>query len=154
MIELVANSIKDVQRISSELRPAMLDDLGLNATIEWYIEEFEKRTGINCLLTLDEVQFPDEKKNLILYRILQEATTNVIRHSKAKNVNINLYQAEDSIILEVFDDGIGVEKNKINSNKSLGFIGMRERIKQYNGRMDISSTLNKGTKLSISIPFN
>ena len=100
------------------------------------------------------VNNPDEKKSLALYRILQEALTNVARHANAKNVNINLFQADDSIIMEVIDDGIGFEKEKINSYKSLGFIGMRERAKKYNGSINILSTLNKGTKLRISVPLN
>ncbi len=116
--------------------------------------EFKKRTGIDFHLKLDDIQLHDEKKSLALYRILQEALTNVIRHANAKNVNINLFQAEDSIIMEVIDDGIGLKKEKINSFKSLGFIGMRERAKKYNGSVDISSTLNKGTKITISIPIN
>jgi PAS domain S-box-containing protein len=152
--ELLSSTIKNVQRISSELHPAMLEDLGLHTTMEWYCGEFKKRTGIDIHLKSDDIQFPDEKKSLVLYRILQEALTNVTRHANAKNVNINLYQTDDSVILEVIDDGIGIKKEKINSYKSLGFIGMRERAKKYNGSIDISSTLNKGTKLSVSIPFN
>jgi signal transduction histidine kinase len=152
--ELVTSTIKDIQRISSELHPAMLEDLGLCAAIQWYCGEFKKRTGIDFHLKLDEIQLLDEKRGLALYRILQEALTNVMRHANAKKVDINLYQADDSVILEVIDDGIGLEKKKINSYKSLGFIGMRERAKKYNGSIDISSALNKGTKLSVSIPFN
>ena len=154
IIELITDMSKDVQRIAFELRPLILDDLGLGSGMEWYIREFQKRTGITCLLKLDDVQFPDRKKNLTLYRILQEALTNVTRHAKAKKIIINLYRYEDSIILEVFDDGIGLEKEKIHSYNSLGFIGIRERLKQHNGNMDIQSTLNKGTKLTITIPFN
>ena len=154
MVDLMTQLAKDVQRVSTELRPPMLDDIGLSAAMEWYSGEFEKRTGINCLLKLDDVQFPNEKKSIVLYRILQEALTNVIRHSKAKNVNLSLYQAEDSIFLEVIDDGIGIERDKIDSNKSLGLLGMRERLKQYDGRMEISSALKKGTKLTVSLPFD
>ena len=154
MIKLITNMSQDVQRIASELRPPILDDLGLASAMEWYIIEFEKRTKIYCLRNLAEVQFSDQAKNLVLYRILQEALTNVARHAGAKNIIINLNRSENSIHLEIIDDGIGLEKKIIFSHKSLGFIGIRERLKQHNGKLDIQSTLYKGTKLSISIPFN
>jgi len=86
-----------------------------------------------------------------MFRLLQESLTNVLRHANAKNVSINLYRADGSIILEVIDDGTGVPKKKIDSYQSLGFIGMRERIRQFDGIMDISSTPNKGTKMCFTI---
>lgn len=151
MIELIDTISKDIQRISSELRPPMLDDLGLHQTMEWYIGEFKKRTGINCIVKFEDVQFPDKKKDLVMFRLLQESLTNVLRHANAKNVSINLYRADGSIILEIIDDGTGVPKKKIDSYQSLGFIGMRERIRQFDGIMDISSTPNKGTKMCFTI---
>ena len=154
MTDIVSDTIKIVQRISSDLRPGLLDDLGLVPAMEWYIQEFEKRTGIKCHFLSDDIQFPNEKKNLTLYRILQETLTNVVRHAKAKSVNINLYRVGDSIFLEIIDDGIGMKQQKIDSHKSLGFIGIRERVNQFNGSLDISSANDKGTKLSIRIPFN
>jgi two-component system, NarL family, sensor histidine kinase UhpB len=153
MVEGLTAMIIDIQRISSELRPAILDDLGLCPAMEWYIMEFEKRTGINCIMILDDIQFTDEKKNLVMYRILQEALTNVTRHSDAKDVKVNLLKTIDSIVMEVIDNGRGLEKEKIFSFKSLGFIGIRERLKQHNGILDIQSTLNKETRLSVIIPF-
>jgi signal transduction histidine kinase len=152
IIELLTSLMTDVQKISFEVRPLMLNDLGLCSTMECYCNDFEKRTGISCHLKIDEVNNLNENKSLTLFRILQEALTNVIRHSNAKNVNVNLSHCEDTITLEVIDDGIGFEKNKINSYKSLGFIGIRERIREYDGRMDIITNLNKGTTLSISLP--
>jgi len=151
--KLLDSTIKDIQRISSELLPAMLEHLGLDATIEWYCQEFQKRTGIKCHLKLEEIQFRDSKTNLVLYRILQEALTNVIRHSNAKKVTINLSPAGNHIILEVIDDGKGIEKEKISCYMSLGLIGMKERAKKYNGTVTISSGLNKGTKIRASIPL-
>jgi signal transduction histidine kinase len=153
MMDLISALIIDVQRISSELRPSILDDIGLVPAMEWYIREFEKRTGIACLINLQDVQFTNEKKNLVVYRILQEALTNVVRHSDATKVNVNLYRSADSIVLEVIDNGKGLEKEKISSYKSLGFVGIRERLKQHNGTLEIQSILKKETKLSITIPF-
>jgi PAS domain S-box-containing protein len=153
MAELTYATIKDVQRLSSELRPAILDDIGLGAAMEWYINEFGKRTGIECHIKMDDVQFPDKKRHLVFYRILQEALTNVARHASAGKVSVNLFQSDDFVILEVHDDGTGFEVEKIDPSKSLGLLGMQERLKPYNGNMDISSTLNRGTKLSVTIPL-
>ncbi|MFH0758224.1 MAG: PAS domain-containing sensor histidine kinase [Bacteroidota bacterium] len=153
MEELIISTIKDVQRISFELHPAMLDDLGLVAAIEWYCGVFRKRTGIDFNIRAEDFQFPDQRRSLVCYRIVQEALTNVARHANAKNVSVNLLRAEDSIILEITDNGTGFETEKIDAHTSLGFIGMRERLKQYNGWLDVSSILTKGTTLRISMPL-
>ena len=153
MTDLVSETIFTVQRIASDLRPGMLDDLGLIPAIEWYCQEFEKRTGIRCHLKLDDYESPDENRNLALYRILQEALTNVSRHANAKNVNIDLGLAEDSIFFEIIDDGTGMEQEKIYSHKSLGILGIRERLNQFNGSLEITSSSNKGTRLSIMVPI-
>jgi len=154
MTGIVNDAIKTVQRISSNLRPGLLDDLGLIPAIEWFCQEFEKRSGIKCHLILDDFEFSDEKKNLALFRILQEATTNVMRHSHAKNVYVQCIRGEDSIFLEIIDDGKGIIQEKMDSSKSLGLIGMRERVKQFDGSLDIKSTRNTGTKLGVHIPIN
>lgn len=153
MIDIVNDTIKTVQRISSKLRPGLLDDLGLVPAIEWYVQEFEQRTNIKTLLELEDIDFPDQRKNLALYRIVQEAFTNIIRHANAKKVNVNFYRKEDKVILEIIDDGIGMKPEKKSSSESLGLIGIQERIKQFNGSFDISSELDKGTKISVVIPF-
>jgi len=152
MIELVSNTIKDVQRIASNLRPGILDDLGLVSAIEWYCDEFEKRTGIKCKLELDDSDYSDSRKNLVFFRALQETLTNVIRHAKASSVSIKLQQLNKGTTMTIQDDGIGIPKEKIGSNKSLGLISMRERVKQFNGKIDISSKKGNGTKLVIFIP--
>ncbi len=154
MNDIVNDTITSVQRISSDLRPGILDDLGLTPALEWYCQNFEKRTGIKCLFKSDDVSLTNEYKNITLYRVLQEALTNVIRHAKAKSVNVNLHQEGNSIVLEVIDDGTGMDQEKIDSYNSLGLIGMRERIIQFNGNLVITSARNKGTKLSIKIPLN
>ncbi len=154
MLELVSNTIQDVQRLSSHLRPAMLDDLGLSSTIDWYCNDFEKRTGINCTLDIEDIVYSDPQGNLALFRILQEALTNIIRHAKASKVNVMLCSNNDEINLEVKDDGIGISKEKINDITSLGLIGIRERIKQFNGHFEVISEINKGTCLSVGMPIN
>ncbi len=154
MTDIVNGTIETVQRISSDLRPGLLDDLGLIPAIEWFCQEFENRSGIKCHLNLGDFESSSEKKNLALYRILQEATTNVMRHANARNVYVKCVREEDSIFLEITDDGTGMKQAKIDSSKSLGLIGMRERVKQFNGSLEINSTINIGTKISIYIPID
>jgi signal transduction histidine kinase len=130
----------------------MLDDLGLASAIQWYSQEFEKRTGISCHLQLDEPPDMDSKVSLALFRILQEALTNVIRHANAINVEIKLYLYRNNIILEIIDDGVGIKSNQINHKYSLGLVGMRERVNQFNGSFELNSEENNGTSLTVTIP--
>ncbi len=152
MVELISDTIKDVQRISSDLRPGILDDLGLAAAIEWYSEEFENRTGIKCKLSLDTSILGDSQKDLVFFRVLQEALTNVIRHASASSVRIRLSQLKHGIVMSIHDNGIGMLPGIEKSGKSLGLIGMRERVRQYGGKIYISSKKGEGTKLKIFIP--
>jgi two-component system sensor histidine kinase UhpB len=153
MINIVTETIRKVQKISSDLRPGMLDDLGLIPAIEWYCQEFEERTGLQCHLVLKEIPLLNSKNILTLFRILQEGLTNIIRHANAKSVEVKLYYSPGKIFLEINDDGIGISKEKINSKDSIGLIGMKERLRQFNGTLEIFSSKNNGTSLLISIPI-
>ncbi len=153
VIKLTNDTIKKVQRISSELRPELLDDLGLATAIEWYADEFEQRTGIRCELTLEDVPDWDKQINLALFRVFQEALTNVIRHSNATVVTINLGYKPEGITLVIQDDGVGIPGEKISSGKSLGLIGMRERAKQIGGTVEFEKIRLSGTKIVTFIPL-
>lgn len=153
MIDLVSETIRDVQRISSDLRPAVLDDIGLSAALEWYCEGFASRTGLQIQMEIDDVQTGNMQVNLTIYRILQESLTNIIRHAKAKNVSIKFNENNKGITLLIQDDGIGIPKEKIKSFKSFGIMGMFERIKQLGGQMEITSQDGVGTNVSIYIPL-
>lgn len=154
MTREISETIKNVQRISSELRPGILDDLGLTPAVEWYCEEFEKRTGILCKLTADETETGSKQKDLALFRMMQESLTNVIRHSGANIVKIILRNESRTVRLVVEDNGKGFDVNNISFIKSLGLFGMKERVKQFNGEIIIESEINKGTKVQIDIPVN
>lgn len=147
IINLTNDTIKKVQRISAELRPGLLDDLGLVAAIEWYCDEFEQRTGIKCELMLEDLPDGDKRINLALFRIFQEALTNVIRHANAKTVRITLRYTPQGITNIIEDDGVGISQEKIMSGKSLGLIGMRERARQVNGSIEFSKNTVAGTKI-------
>jgi PAS domain S-box-containing protein len=151
MIDIVNSTIRNVQQIAADLRPDILEDLGLVPALEWYCEEFEKRTGIRCETNLEEIRSSNAQINLALFRVTQEALTNVARYSHATMVEVKLRQTGYILILEIIDNGIGLDKEIIDSNKSLGILGMRERIRQFNGSIDISSYKPQGTEVSVQI---
>ncbi|MFZ4522960.1 MAG: PAS domain S-box protein [Bacteroidales bacterium] len=153
IIEMTNDTIKKVQRISAELRPELLDDLGLATAIEWYSDEFEQRTGITCELRLEDVPDGGERINLALFRIFQEALTNVIRHANATTVNIHLKYIPQGMTLIIEDNGVGISPKKISSGKSLGLIGMRERARQLNGTVEFSKKASSGTTIVTIIPM-
>jgi len=152
IIEITNDTIKKVQRISAELRPGLLDDLGLAPAIDWYSGEFEQRTGITCELCLEDVTNGDKRINLALFRIFQEALTNVIRHASASTIHITLKYAPQGITMIIEDDGVGISQEKIANGKSLGLIGMRERARQINGTIEFSKNVLSGTKIVTFIP--
>lgn len=152
MIRMTNEVIHRVQRISSELHPGVLDDLGLISAIDWYCNEFTERSGIACELFLGDSEPESSKLNLALFRIIQEALTNVIRHSKARKVSIQL-TTQPEISLIISDDGVGIPPEKIDSGKSFGLIGMRQRIAQCGGSVDFSSSSGNGTSIMVRIPI-
>lgn len=145
--------IKTVRRISTELRPGMLEDLGLAASIEWQAHDFEKRTGIVCAVSVPAEDLPLARAQAIaLFRILQEALTNVARHASAQHIEVNLFATPESLTLQVHDDGRGIQKQEIGGLHSLGLLGMRERAKRLGGVFDIQGVPGDGTIVTVSIP--
>ncbi len=157
MSEQLSASLQTVHRIAAELRPALLDNLGLIAAIEWLTRSYEDRTGIACsfVYTGGEAELLDEllDKDLAttLFRICQEALTNVARHAQASAVQVSLAVTASEIKLEITDDGIGIAQAQIADPRSFGLIGMRERLYPWNGRMTVTGTPHQGTTLSIVI---
>lgn len=154
MSKLIETTIQKVQSISRELRPSVLDNLGLIAAIEWQAKEFQKHTGIQCKINLmsEEIELNQDIMTA-LFRILQEALTNVARHSKAKLVKVNLAKNADNLILKIQDNGKGITEKQISDPKSMGFIGMKERVNFVGGEFKIQGTPNKGTTLRIGVPL-
>jgi len=151
---LVDNAIDSVQKISSQLRTTVLDDLGLISAVEWLVQSFEERSEIkyNVILEPKEIDLCD-KLSLALFRIVQEAMTNIVRHAEASQVDLNLSVGDDKIELIVRDDGTGIEKRHIHDPMSIGLIGMRERISPWKGELIISGEKGKGTEVFVSIPY-
>ncbi len=152
MMKFIDATIRTVRRISMELRPGILDDLGLVAALEWQLKDFEKRTGILCKLFLPEEDISlGADLSTALFRIFQEALTNVARHSGATEVRVRLRADADSSTLEVEDNGKGIEKKKVLSSKSLGLLGMRERVQMFGGCITVTGTPGMGTKVKVEI---
>jgi PAS domain S-box-containing protein len=145
--------IKTVRRIATELRPGMLDDLGLTASIEWQAQDFEKRTGIVCAVSVPDEPLPlNRAQSVALFRIFQEALTNVARHASAHHIEVKLVATPEGITLQVHDDGQGIPANKIAGLHSLGLLGMRERANRLGGTFDIQGVPDDGTMVMVSIP--
>ncbi len=153
MSSLIDKTIETVQKISAELRPGLLDDLGLLAAIEWQCQELQNRTGIACEVNFDsEVIDLSPDLSTAIFRVLQEALTNAVRHSKATRINVSLKNKPDLLELQVRDNGIGIQEQAIDSADSLGIMGMRERLIPFGGSLLISGEVNKGTTLTLSLP--
>ncbi|MEP7199964.1 MAG: GAF domain-containing sensor histidine kinase, partial [Chloroflexota bacterium] len=146
--------IKTVRRIATELRPGMLDDLGLAASIEWQAREFQKHTGIPC-----EVHVPPHDLALAgeqataLFRIFQETLTNVARHAEAQHVVVKLESRDGSLLLQIHDDGRGVRADEIVGTRSLGLLGMRERAELLGGEFNIRGAPGAGTTVTVTLPL-
>jgi signal transduction histidine kinase len=151
--EQMDTMVKTVRRISTELRPGMLDDLGLAASIEWQARDFEKRTGIVCAVSVPAEDLPLERaQSVALFRIFQEALTNVARHAGAQHIEVKLFATPETLTLQVHDDGRGIQKQEIAGLHSLGLLGMRERAKRLGGAFDIQGKRGDGTIVTVSIP--
>ena len=158
MLKLIDEMITLVRRIASELRPGILDDLGLTAAIEWQVQEFGARTKIDCQFqsNIDEDQEPlDRVVATALFRVCQETLTNVARHAGATRVDVALNCDRDGRVLEltIRDDGTGIDESQITQSKSLGLAGMRERVQALNGRLEIRGAPGQGTTVSVVVPL-
>jgi PAS domain S-box-containing protein len=154
MAELVDTTLLAVQRIATELRPGILDELGLEAAIEWYLREFEQRTGIACRFRSElGGRAIDPGRSTAVFRILQEALTNVARHSEATRSEIDLSSDGGEIRLEVRDNGRGIVEDRIESSGSLGLVGMRERARSLGGDVKIQRAVEGGTTVTLTIPL-
>lgn len=154
MLQLTNNIIHWGRKLSTELRPSVLDDLGLIPAIEWQANEFSARTGIICTFTssgenLDLIQ----EQYTALFRICQESLTNVARHANATEVTINLKESEGILILEINDNGKGIKNNDIINPKSFGLLGIKERAISLGGDVTIIGNPDKGTKVIVRIPL-
>ncbi len=154
MSELIDSTIQTVQRISAELRPGLLDDVGLLAAIEWQAEEFKKRTGIACELSVGSQDIIlESERSTAIFRIFQETLTNITRHAQATKVKVSLLNKDNRVELKIKDNGKGICEEKISDPKSLGLMGIQERVYFLGGDIEIKGIQGKGTTTAVSIPL-
>lgn len=153
-MRLVDNLIQSMRRMASELRPSTLDDLGLMAALEWQAQEYESRTNIQCHLKLPADSLVlDANRSTAIFRIFQEALTNIAKHAKATRVDASLAISDQKIVLEVRDNGTGYDPKQLRVGRSLGLVGMRERALLLDGEFTIEGTVGKGTTITVRIPI-
>jgi signal transduction histidine kinase len=151
-IGLLDESVKTIRKISSELRPGILDDLGITDALRWLAKDFERRTNIRCSMNNPEgeINCSDEVK-VVVFRIFQETLTNVMRHAHATEVNAELSRDAHSLTMQIADNGKGFDVAV--QTKTLGLLGMKERIINIKGELYISSAVGRGTTVTIIIPI-
>jgi signal transduction histidine kinase len=154
MSRLIDTTVHTVRRISSELRPKLLDDFGLSAAMEWQAKEFSSRAGIHCDLRSEPEDIVlDQARSTAFFRIFQETLTNIARHAQATRVEVLLTRNDRTVELTVRDNGRGITEPELANAKSWGIMGMRERAYSLGGRLKITSIPRQGTTVEVSIPI-
>jgi signal transduction histidine kinase len=152
--KLVGGTAERVRKLCTELRPSVLDDLGLVAAIEWQAREFQTRTRIRCEAKPGvEMIAASRDQATAIFRIFQEILTNVARHAHASKVRVRLEVDDANLVLEVGDNGKGIPPGEIAGSNSLGLLGMRERAGLLGGKVEIAARPGKGTRVTVSIPL-
>jgi signal transduction histidine kinase len=155
VLSIIDGTVSSVRRIATDLRPSLLDDIGLIAAIEWEVDMFTKRTGIKVnLVKPDAISAMPNEYITGLYRILQESLTNIIRHASATQVDIHLKNQNNEFILYIEDNGTGFDMNIVAGKKTLGLLGIKERSVMMQGVFTINSEPLKGTKLEVKVPLS
>jgi PAS domain S-box-containing protein len=153
--DLADEMIGSVQKIASELRPGILDRLGLAAAIEVETQAFQSRTGIQCRWNLPATPLGAEQEvATAVFRIFQEILTNVARHAHATQVEVRLFQETDHLVLAVSDNGVGIQRSQIENSTSLGLLGMQERAAMLGGEVRFDALSGKGTMVTVHVPWN
>lgn len=153
MANLIDSTMESVRQIVSRLRPDVLDQLGLAAALSWQAEDFQRRSGIRCNVSLPrEALQLDREQSTALFRIFQELLTNVARHAAATRVNVTLRAEAGELVLAVDDNGHGIEAAAVVSPRSLGLMGIRERLLPFGGRLEVAGIRGKGTAVKVTLP--
>jgi two-component system, NarL family, sensor histidine kinase UhpB len=150
--ELVDETIKTIRRIASDLRPGILDDFGLEAAVEWQLQQFRDRTGVAVDLETEVAEESLSKDmSTAAFRVLQEALTNIARHADATRVRVRIRTTESELLLNVLDDGKGLQTD--GNRRPLGLIGMRERARQLGGSVNITNGPEQGVLVEMRVPL-
>jgi two-component system sensor histidine kinase DegS len=154
---LTSDSIHELQRIISDLRPAHLDDLGLSATLRWYASRIHELTSIHTRVDIEGDEPPlDDAVKITIFRIVQEALNNVVKHAQATTVNVKVHYLKDDVRIHVFDNGSGFDMSAVQNRVgrvSLGLAGMEERAALLGGAVTVASRPGYGTEVEAVIPY-
>lgn len=152
---MVESTIQRMRRLALELRPDILDNLGIDEALEWQAKEFQARTSIRCDLSKPARQIAiDEPRAIALFRMFQESLTNILRHAHASKVAIRLQEKDGNVILQIRDDGKGIKESDLQGIRSLGIIGMRERAAHFGGDVRFEGKPGEGTTVTIELPLS
>lgn len=153
LLELIDDNVHLVQRISSELRPGLLDNLGLSAAIEWQAAQLRERTGIEYDFASEPEDIVlDQTRSTALFRIFQETCTNIARHAKATKMAIMLKETPEEVVLRISDDGRGIKEEEISNPRSFGLMGIKERVLSLGGAVEFLGAVNQGTTVRVRLP--
>jgi PAS domain S-box-containing protein len=152
MLAMLDASVASTRRIAADLRPLLLDDLGLAPAIEWLVQNFSQRHGLPCGLDIDEDLDLGEPWATAVFRIVQESLVNVAKHARAGNVNVRVALEDGALALSVQDDGTGFRVDDPRKPQSLGLFGLRERVHQLKGSVTIDSEPGRGTRIEVRLP--
>ncbi len=155
MMELAETTLSKVRSISTMLRPPVLDHFGISAAIEWAANDFQKRTAVRCkvIISPEDIRL-EENVTIAVFRIFQEALTNITRHANASRVDVSFTDENGTIVLQVKDNGKGIAKKQIDTMKSLGIVGMKEKAKNLGGSLVITGEKGIGTTVTLTIPIH
>ena len=154
--DLADDAIKTVRRVITDLRPSVLDQLGLWAALEWYASQIGERSGLCCEFMIDKLAAAteiDPERSIAIFRIVQEALTNVVRHARASRVIIQVKLQDGAVMVEVADDGSGITAERLLNPESWGIIGMHERARYFGGELKITGTPGQGTSVLLHMPL-
>ena len=154
MEKMLEHTVAATRRIAADLRPLMLDDLGLVPAAEWLVENFKERHGIDCRIAVSpaDLELADPHATAV-FRIVQESLANVARHAEAAHVEVNIACSDAEINLRIRDDGCGFDLSHPRKPNSFGLVGLRERARLVDGEINIDTAPGRGTSIEVRIPF-
>jgi len=148
--QLAERSLQTVRQIARGLRPAMLDDLGLGPTLKWLGRDVSNNTGLNVEVEIDgELARLEDSRRTCVYRVVQEALTNCIKHAQATKAHVAVHESPEELTLEIWDDGIGM---KFGKRQGIGLLGMRERVEELGGAFRVATTDGAGMAIRVNLP--
>jgi PAS domain S-box-containing protein len=153
---LADTAIKTVRKVISDLRPSVLDQLGVWAAIEWYLQQIGERAGLQCESRIDPEATSvalGQERSTMLFRVIQETLTNVVRHAQASRVTIDAVREDGCVLVTVIDDGKGIDTDRLLNRESWGILGMYERTRHFGGELKIAGTPGRGTTVVLKLPL-